>query len=280
MGIVDLAFMQGYIRMATDGVNMGWHERNGGNLTYRLTKEEVEQARPYFSDGKPWVEIGVEVKNLAGEYFLATGTGKFLRNVQLAPQDNVCIAEIDKTGTKYRIVWGLEKGGAPTSEFPSHLMNHSVKFDVTGGKHRVIYHAHTPAVIAMTNVLELDDVKWTRALWSAMTECPVVFPGGVGVLPWMVCGGAEIAKATSELMKQYDVAIWAFHGTFASGKRTACFVTCNGLDTTNVLKLHDKPVTVEVYILHILRRTENGSETDVVFIVSVTHKHASRLHIV
>ena len=83
MGIVDLAFMQGYIRMATDGVNMGWHERNGGNLTYRLTKEEVEQARPYFSDGKPWVEIGVDVKNLAGEYFLATGTGKFLRNVQL-----------------------------------------------------------------------------------------------------------------------------------------------------------------------------------------------------
>ena len=36
-----------------------------------------------------------------------------------------------------------------------------------------------------------------------MTECAVVFPGGVGVLPWMVCGGAEIAKATSELMKQY-----------------------------------------------------------------------------
>lgn len=69
-------------------------------------------------------------------------------------------------------------------------MNHSVKFDVTGGKHRVIYHAHTPAVIALTNVLELDDIVWTRALWSAMTECAVVFPGGVGVLPWMVCGGA------------------------------------------------------------------------------------------
>ena len=97
-------------------------------------------------------------------------------------------------------------------------MNHSVKFDVTGGKHRVIYHAHTPAVIALTNVLELDDIVWTRALWSAMTECAVVFPGGVGVLPWMVCGGAEIAKATSGLMKQYDVAIWAFHGTFASGE--------------------------------------------------------------
>lgn len=129
--IYDVANVKGFIRMCNDGWLQGWHERNGGNLTYRLTKEEVEQARPYFSDGKPWVEIGVEVKNLAGEYFLATGTGKFLRNVQLAPQDNVCIAEIDKTGTKYRIVWGMEKGGAPTSEFPSHLMNHSVKFEVT-----------------------------------------------------------------------------------------------------------------------------------------------------
>ena len=215
--IYDVANVKGFIRMCNDGWLQGWHERNGGNLTYRLTKEEVEQARPYFSDGKPWVEIGVEVKNLAGEYFLATGTGKFLRNVQLAPQDNVCIAEIDKTGTKYRIVWGLEKGGAPTSEFPSHLMNHSVKFDVTSGKHRVIYHAHTPAVIAMTNVLELDDVKWTRALWSAMTECPVVFPGGVGVVPWMVPGGADIALATSKLMKEYDAAVWAHHGLFVSG---------------------------------------------------------------
>ena len=37
MRITDLSFMQGYIRMATDGANMGWHERNGGNLTYRLT---------------------------------------------------------------------------------------------------------------------------------------------------------------------------------------------------------------------------------------------------
>ncbi len=215
--ITELKFMQAYIRMATDGVNMGWHERNGGNLTYRLTDEEVELAKPFFTYDKPWVETTVKVSNLAGSYFIATGTGKFLRNVQLEPQNNLCITEISEDGEHYRIVWGLEEGGRPTSEFPSHLMNHSVKYDVTGGKHRVIYHAHTPAVIAMTNVLEFDDVKWTRALWSSMTECPVVFPGGVGVLPWMVCGGAEIAVATSNLMKEYDVAIWAFHGTFASG---------------------------------------------------------------
>ena len=50
------------------------------------------------------------------------------------------------------------------------------------------------------------------------TECPVVFPDGVGVVPWMVPGGRDIAVATSELMKKYDVAIWAHHGMFCSGE--------------------------------------------------------------
>ena len=239
MSILDLQFMQGYIRMATDGVNMGWHERNGGNLTYRLTEDEVESAKPYFTYDKPWQDIGVTVKNLAGTYFLATGSGKFLRNIQLEPQNNIAITEISEDGAQYRIVWGLEQGGRPTSEFPSHLMNHSVKFDVTGGQHRVIYHAHTPAVIAMTNVLEIDDVKWTRALWSAMTECPVVFPGGVGVVEWMVPGGADIAIATSKLMEEFDAAVWAHHGLFASGP---------DFDTTFGL-MHTIEKAAEIYVL-------------------------------
>ena len=45
----------------------------------------------------------------------------------------------------------------------------------------------------------------------------MVFPEGVGVCPWMVPGGADIAIATSELMKHYQAAIWAQHGLFASG---------------------------------------------------------------
>ena len=46
----------------------------------------------------------------------------------------------------------------------------------------------------------------------------VIFPEGVGVVPWMVPGGRDIAVATSELMKKYNLAIWAHHGMFASGE--------------------------------------------------------------
>lgn len=36
-------------------------------------------------------------------------------------------------------------------------------------------------------------------------------------MPWMVPGGADIAKATCAEMEKYDAAIWAFHGLFVSG---------------------------------------------------------------
>ena len=116
-----------------------------------------------------------------------------------------------------RIVWGLEGGARPTSEFPSHFMNHSVRKAATNGANRVIYHCHATNVIAMTYILPLTDRDFSRALWQSATECPVVFPEGVGVCPWMVPGGAAIAMATSELMKHYQAAVWAQHGLFASG---------------------------------------------------------------
>ena len=62
-----------------------------------------------------------------------------------------------------------------------------------------------------------DSEIFTRMCWKSATECCVVFPGGVGVVPWMVPGGADIAKATCVMMEKYEAAIWAFHGLFVSG---------------------------------------------------------------
>lgn len=217
MGILDIKVLKDYIRMCNDGWLQGWHERNGGNLTYRMTDEEVNECRPYFSFERPWVNMGVQADNLKNEYFLATGSGKFFRNVILEPQDNICIVEINDKGDSYRIVWGLVKGGRPTSEFPSHFMNHSVRKAATNGENRVIYHAHPANVIALTYILPLTAKAFTRALWQSATECPVVFPNGVGVVEWMVPGGSDIAMATSRLMEKYEAAVWAHHGLFCSG---------------------------------------------------------------
>ncbi|MCI7170478.1 rhamnulose-1-phosphate aldolase [bacterium] len=217
MRVLDAEFVKNFIRTANDGWEKGWHERNGGNLSYRIRLEEVEAVKEDF-EPKEWQPIGTTVPKLAKEYFIVTGSGKYFRNVIIKPEDSICIIELDEKGENYRIVWGLVNGGRPTSELPTHLMNHEVKMIATGGKHRVIYHAHPTNIIALTFVLPLEDKVFTRELWEMSTECPVIFPEGVGVVPWMVPGGRDIAVATSELMKKYNLAIWAHHGMFASGE--------------------------------------------------------------
>lgn len=216
--ILEQDVIKGFIRMCKDGWLQGWHERNGGNATYRMKHSEVELCRPFFSNPGPWHDMGVTAENLAGEYFITTGGGKFFRNVSLNPAECIGIVEISDAGNSWRIVWGLLNGGAPTSEFPSHYMNHSVRKEKTDGLNRVIYHAHAPNIIALTYVLPLTHREFSRVLWQSATECPVVFPGGVGVVPWIVPGGAAIAKASSELMKDFDAIVWAHHGLFCAGE--------------------------------------------------------------
>lgn len=217
-GVTDAKFVQGFMKMCSDGWELGWHERNGGNLTYCMKEEEVREVLPLLDRTGEWKSIGASVPGLAEEYFLVTGSGKYFRNVSLDPEDSTAIIEIDGKGENYRICWGLVNGGRPTSELPSHLMNHEVKKEVSGGRHRVIYHAHTPNVIALTFVLPLRDEVFTREIWEMMTECPIVFPDGIGVVGWMVPGGRDIAVETSRLMRTYNVAVWAHHGMFCSGE--------------------------------------------------------------
>ena len=195
MDILNSKFLEGFVRVTDDAFKKGWHERNGGNYSYRIKCEEAESVMDSFSFDREFTPIGVDVPNLAGEYFLVTGSGKFMRNVILDPAANICVIQV-----------------------PTHLMNHSIKKELTGGRHRVILHSHPTNLIALTFILPLTDEAFTRELWEMATECPVVFPDGVGVVPWMVPGGRDIALATAELMKKYDVAVWAHHGIFCSGE--------------------------------------------------------------
>ena len=217
MEILERDVVAGFLRMCDDGWAQGWHERNGGNLTCRLLPDEVADIEPWLHAPQRCAPLGVCAPALAGQCFLTTGSGKYFRNVMRAPQENVGIVRVDEAGSGYGIVWGLEGDGRPTSELPSHLLNHSVRLRASNGHDRVIYHAHTPALIAMTYVTPLTDRDFTRILWKSATECPVVFPAGVGVVPWMVPGGPEIAQATSRKMEQYDAVVWAHHGLFCAG---------------------------------------------------------------
>lgn len=163
-------------------------------LTYRMKPEYMEACRPFFTrEPREWNEMGVQADNLKDEYFITTGSGKFMRNVTLDPAANIGIVGINDRGDAWRIIWKLGNGARPASEFLSHFLNYSVREKATDGANRVIYLCHATNVIALTFILPLTDKAFTSVLLRAATECPVVFPEGVGVVKWMVPGGLEIA---------------------------------------------------------------------------------------
>lgn len=224
MKVLESKLMQSYTRMAMDGFNQGWHERNGGNLTYRLKDSDVEELKDDFNENGEWEDFGWQAgheadsqfPDLAGEYFMVSGSGKYFRNIQLDPAANVAIIKLNDNGTKFMKVWGLTEGGRPTSELPTHLANLQV-LKARDPELRVVYHCHPTNIIALTYVLPLDSRVFTREIYEMATECPIVFPEGIGVVPWMLCGGKEIGDATAEIMKTQDVAVWAHHGAFCCG---------------------------------------------------------------
>ena len=115
------------------------------------------------------------------------------------------------------LLWGYKDGGRFTSELPAHLMSHIARLK-QNPENRIIMHTHPTYTLAMTHVHELDDKKFTHTIWEMCTECIVVFPDGIGVLPWMVCGNNEIGVATAEKMKDYRLVVWGLHGIYGAGK--------------------------------------------------------------
>ena len=142
MNIENMKFIQNFKKITSDAWLKGWHERNGGNISYRLTEDEVTAVKGFINKDAEYTPIGVTVKNLANEYFLVTGSGKFIRNMTISLEENAGIIKIDKKGENYKIVWGLINGARPTSEVTSHLMSHSIKKEETNGAYREIGRAH------------------------------------------------------------------------------------------------------------------------------------------
>lgn len=214
--ILDAKFLKDFCATADNMYRLGWDERNGGNISLLLEDGAVDEFLDVDNVIRE-IPLGFDAKKLTGKYFLVTGTGKYFKNVKNDPETNVGIFRISKDGQNAELLWGYADGGRFTSELPAHLMSHISRLEVDPAN-RVIMHCHPTNLLAMTYVHPLDTNEFTHTLWQMSTECIVVFPDGVEVLPWMLCGTNEIGVATAEKMKSARTVVWALHGLYGSGK--------------------------------------------------------------
>lgn len=192
-----------------------WDERNGGNVSFRLDASEVE-VYDDVHDVKAVLDLGFDASALAGQYYLVTGTGRYFRNVVNQPTLDLGLMRITEDGTHAELRWGFEDGGSPTSEFASHLMSHMERLKVNPN-HRVVFHCHPTNLIAMSFTQPLDERHLSRILWKMQAESIVVFPEGIGVIPYMTPGTTVIGERTAEKMSEFRAVLWPHHGLFAAG---------------------------------------------------------------
>ena len=248
MSIEQANCIRRFMRICGDGWQHGWHEANGGNLSYRMDGEDVAVCKPYLSVRTPWIDAGVSAPGVGGELFVVTGAGKYMRKVPIDLHENIGIVDMNAAGDSYRVVWGFSDSGRPTSEFETHLLVHEVCSKLSDGADRVVYHAHTPYLTALTTAFMLDSRVLTRVLWKSTTETMIAAPEGVGVLPFVQPGSKELARQTAELMKDFRAVVWSGHGI------TACSETFD--DTYGLIDSLEK--AAKVYVL--ARAMRGGQE--------------------
>ena len=216
--LLEAKFLKEFCDTASNMYRLGWDERNGGNISMIVDEAEIKRNIEVNNDEVyRKIAMGFEALELKGKYFLVTGTGKYFKNVKDDPERNLGLIRIAKDGINAEVIWGFNDGGRFTSELPAHLMSHIQRIKVNPDN-RVVMHCHPTYILAMNYVVPLEDGKFTHELWQMCTECIVVFPDGVGVLPWMLCGTTDIGKATAAKFKDFRVVVWGLHGTYAAGK--------------------------------------------------------------
>ena len=241
--ILAAPFITDMIRTTTNMYSHGWDERNGGNISLMLEEAEVKE---YLEPDAVLrtIPTGFGAPELDGKFFLVTGTGKYFKNVQYQPEVNLGIVRLKDRGRQADLLWGYTDGGQFTSEFPAHMMSHMARLKVNP-ENRVVMHCHPANLLAMTYVHTLEEREFTRTLWQMCTECIVVFPEGVNVLPWMLCGTNEIGEATAEKMLTARLVVWSQHGIYGAGK---------DLDETfGLIETAEKAAEIYMKIAHLPR---------------------------
>lgn len=213
--ILNSPFIKEISSTASNMYRLGWNERNGGNISVLLEEKELSEYLD-LSRILRVIPLSVPFPNLAGKYFAITGTQKYFKNIEENPSMNIGIMRVSKDGTNMELLWGYDDGGKFTSEITMHLGAHSERLRIDN-KHKVVMHAHPTNLISMTHIHEIDEIKFTKTLWRMCTECIVIFPDGVCVLPWMVSSNDNLGLVSSEKFHDFRVLVWALHGMTVTG---------------------------------------------------------------
>lgn len=166
------------------------------------------------------IDLPVEVPALNGGWLIATGTGKRLRDVQGSPEKNLCLLSIQNSGKQADLYSSLQV--YPTSEINSHLAIHNDQVATLGLDYHAVVHSQPLYVTFLSHIPRYCDTTETNhRLMRWEPETLLLFPEGIGMLPYQAPGSAEMMAVTVWGLHSHKVVIWQRHGVVARSDLSA-----------------------------------------------------------
>jgi len=166
---------------------------------------------------KKTIPLPVEVPELAGRFFIVTGSGCRLRDVIRNPAATLGLVQVGTDGKSGILCMGdtceFQK---LTSEWITHLTVHRDQVMRSGTNFHAIVHGQPLYTTYLSHIPAYrDETLLNHSLFRWEAETIVNLPQGIGLVPFHIPGSAELMAATALAMQEHQLVVWAKHGVMA-----------------------------------------------------------------
>jgi len=163
------------------------------------------------------VELPVPASELAGATLIVTGSGRRLRDILDAPTANLACIVVEAGGrTGKMFTSGDCQFKRVTSEFNSHLAVHHDQMRSKDIKLHTVLHAQPLHLTYLSHLPDFqDEHSLNHHLLRWQPETILNFPEGIGVLPFLLPGSAQLTVETMIALREHRIVIWSQHGVMA-----------------------------------------------------------------
>lgn len=163
------------------------------------------------------VELPVPAPDLAGATLIVTGSGRRLRDLVEAPTANLACIIVEQGGRTGRMFTAPDcQFKRVTSEFNSHLAVHHDQMRSRNLLFHSVVHAQPLHLTYLSHLPKYQEAHYlNRHLLRWQPETILNFPEGMGMLPFMLPGSAELTVETMLALREHRIVIWSRHGVVA-----------------------------------------------------------------
>jgi len=163
------------------------------------------------------VDLPYPVPELGGMLLVVSGSGRRLRDIAGSPFGNLACILVEKGGKTGRMYTSAQRQfSRVTSEFNSHLAVHCDQMRSSGLSLHTVLHGQPLHLTHLSHLPDYQDEKTlNRRLFRWQPETILYMPEGIGVIPFIMPGSAQLVTETRISLREHRIVVWSRHGAMA-----------------------------------------------------------------